>query len=147
MKKFVFTLQSVYNVTQGEDKQLKMQLKNLEDRINYLQGELEKLKMQYLDSKEECAREMEEGMGAEKLSQYSHFFESLTNTMILTKDNILQAEQEKEVVIQKRVVVQRKLKTLDNIRDRQWEEYQQDLKREEENEIGDLVSYRTTIAN
>ncbi|MDL2289336.1 flagellar export protein FliJ [Clostridia bacterium OttesenSCG-928-F22] len=146
MKKFVFSLQSVYDIVLSEEKQLKLRLKQLEDRLSWLNAELDRLKEAYLDGKEECAREMQKGMGTDKLAQYSHYFESLMNTMILQKDNIIRTEAEKAKVTEERIGVQKKIKTYEKVRERQWEEYRMEVKKEEENEIGDLVSYRAAIS-
>ncbi len=142
MKKFVFTLQTVYDMALSTEKQQKLQIKRLEDRLRQLNEELSRMKEQYLDVKERCAKEMERGMASEELAQYSLYFESLINRMIEHREQIARAEQEKEIWVQRRIQTRKEIQTYDKLRETQYEEYLHEVKREEEKEIGDLVSFQ-----
>ena len=142
MKKFVFSLQSLYDVTLSTEKHQKTQIKRLENLILSLVQQLDQMKEDYLDAKDECADEMKKGMSSEKLSQYNFYFESLINMMIVQKDNIIKAEHEKEKWIKARIETRRELKSLDKIRENQYALYLEELKKEQEKEIGDLVSFQ-----
>lgn len=142
MKKFVFTLQAVYGVTLSEEKQQKLEIKRLEDLLARLRAERDEAQNAFMESKVRCACELEKGMPKDKLNQYSLYFESMINMLELLRENILRTEAERDQWIQKRIKTRNKLKTLEKIRDAQLEEYKIELRKEEDKDIGDLVSYQ-----
>lgn len=142
MKKFKFTLQTVYNLALSTDKQQKMALKKIEDEIAMLNNELEEMKTAYLSSKERCQEEMQNGISSEDLAQYSIYFESQINAMITQKEKIIRAEEERERIIQARVKTRKEIKTLEKLRQTQYEEYMAEMQKQDELEVGDVVSFK-----
>ncbi len=144
MKKFVFTLQTVYDLTTSTEKQQKMKIRQLEDEIIRLNKELEDMKEAYLSAKERCAEEMKQGLHSDKLAQYGIYFEDQINSMIAHKQKIVETEAEREKWMEARVETRRELKTLDKLREAQYEEYQAEQKREAEKEISDIVAFKAS---
>jgi flagellar export protein FliJ len=142
MKKFSFTLQSLFRVTLSMEKSQKVALKKIEDMIAGLKQELEHMKDAYFNSKQQCAKDMQKGVSGEMVAQHSLYFESLINAMIAQKDHIIQAEEEREKRLTELIKTRRKIQTLEKIRESQYFEYLEEVKREEEKEIGDLVSFQ-----
>lgn len=142
MKKFAFTLQTVMDMTLSTEKQQKIQLRQLEEALRQLRIELERMKSDYLTAKERCAEEMQKGLSSEKLAQYNVYFESLIHAMIVQKDRILCREREREEMMNALVETRKELKTLEKLRDQQYEAYQVEVRMEEEKEIGDTVSFQ-----
>ncbi|MGI6175467.1 MAG: flagellar export protein FliJ [Christensenellales bacterium] len=142
MKKFVFTLQSLYGVTLSTEKQQKLQLKKTEARLVWLEEGLEKMKSEYLEYKVRCAKEMEEGISADELSQYNIYFDCLFNLMVEQKDHILRTEAERDRCRAALVKTRRKVQTLEKVKESQYEAYLQEIKIEQEKDMGDLVAYR-----
>lgn len=141
MKKFKFTLQSVYELSLSTEKQQQIQIKKLEDTLARLRYELEELKVAYLDGKDRLAEEMKKGLSSDKLSQYNVYFENLINTMISKKESILRVEEEREKWIQKIIETRKEIKTMEKLRDAQYEAYLFEERQESEKEIGDIVSF------
>lgn len=141
MKKFKFTLQSVYELSLSTEKQQQIQIKKLEDTLARLRYELEELKVAYLDGKDRLAEEMKAGLTSDKLTQYNVYFENLINTMISKKESILRVEEEREKWIQKIIETRKEIKTMEKLRDAQYEAYLFEERQESEKEIGDIVSF------
>lgn len=144
MKRFVFTLQTVYDVALSTEKQQKVQIRRLEEQLRQLNEELNAMKEQYLDAKERCAKEMETGLASDRLAQYSLYFESLIARMVEHKEAIISTEKERERWMQMRIQTRREIRTYETLRDAQYEEYLLEMKREEEKEIGDLLSFQVS---
>lgn len=144
MKKFKFTLQSVYELSLSTEKQQKIRLRQLEDALAELRYQLEQLKTAYLDGKDRFAEEMKKGLTSDKLSQYNVYFENLINTMIATKERILRTEEEREQWMQKIIETRKEIKTMEKLRDAQYETYLFEERQEAEKEIGDIVSFNVS---
>ena len=145
MKKFVFTLQTVYDLALSTQKQQKIQLKRIEDRLARLMADMGRMKASYLDAKDNVTQEMAHGLSGERLMQYNAYFEGLINTMVIQKENILQAEAEHDRWMAERIKTRREIKTLEKVRDAQYEAYRQQERLEDEKQIDDLVSYRAGV--
>lgn len=141
MKRFTFTLQAVENLTLSTEKQQKTRIKQIEDYLSRLRIQLEQMKEAYLDAKERCAEEMKIGLSSEVLAQYSAYFESLIQSMIQQKEKILRSETELDEWLQKLVQTKQELKTLEKLKETQYEQYLLEEKQEAEKEIGDVVSF------
>lgn len=142
MKKFVFTLQAVYGIALGNEKQQKALLKKAEEKLRALNAELMALYEAREEAHRRCALEMQQGTGATRLNQYSAYLESLEEAIEKKKQSIREAEKERERIIAALVEARKEVKTLENLKERQYEEYLEEVKREEEQAIGDVVSYQ-----
>ena len=58
------------------------------------------------------------------------------------KQSIALAEKEREKIIEALVAIRKEIKSLESLREKQYEEYLAEEKREQEQAIGDVVSYQ-----
>ncbi len=145
MKRFAFTLQSVYDIALATEKQLKLDMQKIEDRRKRIQKELDDTKSALSDAKQKAMQEMHAGVGADRLVQYERYFDKLTAMIAVLKESKAKVEREKEKCLQAQIENRKEIKTLEKLREKQYEEYLLELRREEEKAIGDLVAYRSTI--
>ncbi len=145
MKKFAFTLQAVYDIALSNEKHQKGLLTRIEDKLRSLREALEKMTQNLADSRARCASDINAGTDAVRLAQYSRYFESLEDLIAAQKQSIALAEKERNKIVDALVSIRKEIKSLENLRDRQYEEYLADVKREEEQAIGDVVSYQVTV--
>ncbi|MDR1620030.1 MAG: flagellar export protein FliJ [Clostridiales bacterium] len=142
MKRFTFSLQAVYNLALSTEKQRKTRLARVEAELIDLRAGLNRLKERYLDAKEECAAEMQKGLSSDRLQQYSIYFDSLFNAMVIQKEKIVIKEREREKCVRALIETRREIKTFEKLRETQYEEYLAEERKEAEKDIGDVVSYR-----
>lgn len=145
MKKFTFTLQTLYDVTISEEKQLKLKMKKIEERLTALLNGQRELERRFSDSKTRASKEMLSGVTSDRLNQYSRYFEYLTEAMRAQQKKIQQAESERARCLQEQITIKKKLRTYEKLRKAQYDSYLQELKLEAEKEIGDIVSYQTAM--
>lgn len=146
MKKFTFTLQAVYDIALDTERQRKLEMQRIEARLQAIVKELIETKAALHNTKRECQQKLTCGIDAPKLIQYDQYCDSLHATISILQQNKTKVEREKEKCLQAQIENRREIKTLEKLRDKQYEEYLLELRREEEKEIGDLVAYRTTIS-
>ena len=145
MKKFVFTLQSLYDMKIRTEEQQKIQMKKIQDRQLKLNEELNVLKKSFENTKEKHSKRLKEGVLSRELNQYSQYFKDLTSAITRQKGMIAQAEREKQKLLEEQIETKKEIKTLNKLRDSQYQAYLHELKIEEEKIMGDLVSYKETI--
>ncbi|MEL7608598.1 MAG: flagellar FliJ family protein [Bacillota bacterium] len=143
MKKFVFTLQTLYDVTISEEKQLKLKMKKIEERLTALVNGQRELERRFSDAKTRSAKEMLQGVSSDRLVQYGRYFEYLTDAMRAQQKKIHQTENERARCLQEQIAIKKKIRTYEKLRKSQYEAYLQEAKLEAEKEIGDIVSYQT----
>lgn len=146
MRKFTFTLQSVYDIALEVEKQRKLEMQRIEEKLRRIIRELTDTIAAHSNAKHDCLREVAKGTDAQKLLQYEQYSERLQATIRVLEDNKAKTEREKEKCLQAQIENRREIKTLEKLREKQYEEYMLELRKEEEKEIGDLVAYRTTIS-
>lgn len=142
MKKFVFTLQAVQDIALADEKQKKALLRRIEERIRTLTAALEEMYERRKDAQVQCAKDVDEGTDALRLAQYARYLESLAELIEAQKQSIALAQKERDKVVEALVKTRKEIKSLENLRERQYEEYLAEVKREEEQAIGDVVSYQ-----
>lgn len=146
MKKFVFTLQGVNDIALATEKQLKIEMQRIEDRLRRVLQEIEDTRAEFRTLKARCFEQMRQGgIESQSLVQYERYFEKLEAALQVLQQTKAQIEREKEKCLQAQIENRKELKTLEKLREKQYQEYLSELRREEEKAIGDLVAYRSTI--
>lgn len=145
MKRFVFSLQSWYDMQVSLEKQHKLQIGMIEARINAAKDQLAALCGCFDKTRCEFTGEVSQGMAIHRAYHYGSYFESAKTSMAALQTHIAQLEEEKAEWMQKLVQVRREIKLLDNLRDNQYREYLGEAKKQQDKFIDDLVSYKVSI--
>lgn len=144
MKQFVFTLQSLYDMKLSEEEQQKIRMQQIQERLLKQTRELEDMKQAFSQTRQIYRQRINRGLQAAELNRYNRYFTDLTESMQLQKEKIIQTETEKENCLKEQIETKKEIKTLDKLRESQYQAYLQEVKLEEEKTIGDLVSYKAT---
>lgn len=142
MKKFVFTLHAVYDIALSNEKQQKNLLRRIEDKLRALREALAGMLEQRKEARAQCARDVDEGTDALRLAQYARYFEGLEDRIAAQRRSIALAERERGKIVEALVGIRKEIKSLESLKEKQYEEYLAAVKREEEQAIGDVVSYQ-----
>ena len=146
MKQFVFTLQALYDLQESAEKQVKMQMSVIEAERTQRLKEMETLNSRFDLAKNEYCSVVTGGVQAIRIRNYGHFFERLRTVMMLQQGKINQLESEKEKCLQRLVDVRREKMLLDKLREEQYEEYLDGIKKQQAKMMDDFVSYKTTVS-
>lgn len=142
MKPFKFTLQTLYNVKETIEKEQEMQLQLAIAKLQSLQAELLSMQQNVEAAQQQLRQEIKKGSSAKRLISFSHYFERMKATIDIQKQRIQEAEKEREIIHKKLIETRKEIRSLEKLRERQYEEYLIEQKREEEKMIGDIVSYQ-----
>lgn len=144
MKKFVSPLQSLYEMKKNNEKQQKIELQRIENKIITRVEKLALLNKEFNTSKQEFCEMMLLGVSAFRIKQYDVFFERLKIVMSLVQKQIEEWEVKKEQCIQELINIRKEKKILDKLRAKKYKEYLKEFKKEQEKFIGDFIAYKVT---
>ncbi|MBP2629404.1 MAG: flagellar export protein FliJ [Firmicutes bacterium] len=138
MKKFRFRLATVLKVSQIKKEQAEI---NFAEATNFL--------LQQMQSLAECENELSQGMQnyynmenqsvtIDKLTSYGTYFDRMRNQIQRQQQAIVDAEENKREKLEILQVAMSKLKTIEQLRDKRFEEYQKEQIFEEQKELDEI---------
>lgn len=142
MKKFVFTLQKLYDVKEIEEDQKRSELKELGKKLDSIMERLSQLHETYESQKEKYARDCKKGVSAFELQRYGDYFKFLNEEIVLHKHMKAECEAAIDVCRQEILRLINEKKVLDRMREEQYEAYMAELAKHTEREIEDFMQGR-----
>lgn len=148
MKKFQFTLQSVYEYKQTVEKNQKADLNRAETLLRELREKERVLDETFERSCVERDAVLEKRVDiVSNLEKYDAFFRRLREEKESLAVKIINAEEVKARCQAALVATMKELKTYKKLRDEQYERYLKEVESEEEKAIGDIVSFSAVNDN
>jgi len=143
MKKFVFTLQALFNYKQTVEKQQKAELRNAQQALRALLDEESRLLAAYAENERSLEEALRENINiAAALSEHDAYFRFLRDALRELREKIVKAEMIVAECQTRLIRTMKEIKTYDKLRAEQYQEYLKEVQTEEEKEMGDLVSYK-----
>ncbi len=140
MKKFTFSLQSLLGVKMTLEKQQMGELAAAEARVRDLEKDLDNMRLRFQITKAEYTEKLKVGMVPYDITAYAIGFNSLKDKEEAQRDKIRAAEDDVYRIRSVLVETMRERKMLEKLRERHYEEYLDNVKRENEQIIGDFVA-------
>jgi flagellar export protein FliJ len=145
MKKFKFSLQTVFEYIQTVEKTQKADLNNALALLRQLYDREQELEEAYERNKASLEEALRSQTGLpEALGKHDAYFRYLREEKNALKKKIEGAEQQRDQCREKLIATKKQLKTYAKLRDEQYENYLRETRNEEEKDIGDLVSFQET---
>jgi len=142
MKRFVFTLQALYNYKLTVERLQKAELKKAQQALQELLDEESRLLRAYADNElslEEALRKGENVGTA--LMEHDAYFRYLREALIEIRVLIEKAEEVVRQCQERLVLTMKEIKTYLKLREEQYADYLKEVQAEEAKEIDDLVSF------
>lgn len=140
MKKFRFTLQTLYNVKSTEETEARTRLAEIIAERDKLNEQLEEIKRLYQQRSEEYHKECKRGISGTKVREYGRYFQYLGDERkkleAMLRECELRLEQCQRVLLK---LINEK-KVLDRMRDEQLEEYKKEVRADEDKTLEDFIS-------
>jgi len=141
MRRFKFTLTSLLNVKISLEKQKMLELADQNRIIIMLEQELDALKTRLNDSTDEYNLKMERGgMNAGDIAAYSTGIRALFDRIAGQLEKIRRAVKVKERITNELVALMGERKMLENLKEKQYQEYLEEARREEAKIMDDFMS-------
>jgi flagellar protein FliJ len=120
MKKFVFTLQRVYDVKKISEDQLLLQQEQINKKLNDLQNEKDQMIQKFYLEKESYQADCKKGIHAAHLQSYGEYFDFLMEATKKQDVLIGHCLQEKDKCTQLLVKIMNEMKVLEKIKGEQF---------------------------
>jgi len=142
MKKFVFTLQALYDYKLSVEKNQKAELKKAQQALRDLIDEELRLLQAYADNERSLERALIQNEDVvPALSEHDAYFRFLRDALKEIRKRIARAEEVVAQCQERLIITMKEIKTYKKLRDEQFHEYMKEVQAEEDKEIGDLVSF------
>lgn len=141
MKAFKFTLQTLLNVKKTLEKQQMAELADCNARIRALMDELAVIEEAELRQQTEYKDKMLAGeMRVSELPTWNIAFKAIRERAVRQKQRIEAAEADRERIQKKIVETMRERKALENLKEKQFEEYRAEVRAEDAAAMDDFLS-------
>ncbi len=140
MKKFSFSLQSLLDVKLALEKQQESELALAQERLDRLRDALAALRGRLEEERRIRMERMRRRTDAAELHWQDIGFKALFERIERQQETVSVAEEERNRVQKKLVDTMGERKMLERLRDKQMEQYKEDLRREEAVMIDDFLS-------
>lgn len=148
MKRFAFTLESVYDYKKTVEKQCQDDLRRAREALRLLIEERARLDESFernVKAQEETLRRGKDVL--EELPKYDAFFRYIREAREALEARIVKAEEEVAKCQDLLIAAMREIKIYAKLKEEQYREYLEDVAREEAKEIDDIVSFQTTTSD
>jgi len=144
MRRFVFSLQKVLEYRQRLEEQAIRAFAEAQAQLMHEQAVLHKL----LIEREECLRRSHrrQHLSVELLAVEQTYLSALEERIEQQRQRVAEAEKVLEEKRQALIEAQRERKTMERLREKQYEEWRQEWLRTEQKALDDLATVRVTIA-
>lgn len=144
MKKFTFTLQALLHLKEALEKQERNSLAAATRRLNALVQERDDMLARRETASRDYSARLSGGMMASETQRYTSYFRMMKEALELQDRKIRDAQAEIEACRQRLVEAMREIRMYENLREKQYQQYLQEMQIEEEKAIGDFVSFQNS---
>jgi len=147
LKKFKFTLQSLYNYKLTVEKLQKAELKKAQQALQELLDEEQRLIQAWADNEISLEEALQKGENVgTALSEHDAYFRFLRDALIAVREKIVKAEEVVRECQERLILTMKELKTYLKLRDEQYQAWMKEVQAEEAKNIDDLVSFNVIKA-
>jgi flagellar FliJ protein len=145
LRKFTFTLHALLHLKESVEKQERNDLAVATRRFHMLENEREELVQRREGAAATYAAMLTRGMAVSETQRFTDYFRMMKDLLEEQDRKITEVQEEIEACRKKLVEVMREIRMFENLRDRQYSQYLQEVQAEEEKTIGDFVSFQTNL--
>ena len=142
MKKFVFSLQPLFNYKMTVEKQQKAELKKAQQALRELLEEELRLQNAYTENERSLERALRENTDVTSaLIEHDAYFRFLRDALKELRLRIVEAEEYVTQCQAQLITTMKEIKTYTKLREEQYQIYRKEVQSEEDKEMGDIVSF------
>ncbi len=142
MAKFVFKLQPVLNIKKQIEDSLKIQLGKAVQALEAEKELLRELESEKKRCMAEVGAEVSGGVKADKLKNYNAYISFIKQKISRQCEMVKSAQEIVDKYREELTDMMKERKMLEKLREKQYEEYLKEVKKKEQKDIDEIVSYR-----
>ena len=144
MKKFVFSLNALYDLKKTQKDRLQAEFAAAEAAYRAAVERKANLEKTLDDKKEEFEKKASNGMTVSDLHGYDAYFEELQDRIKAAGKDVDRALREVNQKRNELVAVFKEIKVLEKLYEKQYSEYMKDYEKSETKAVEDIVSFKVT---
>ena len=142
MKKFVFTLQRLYDVKKISEDQLLIEQERINKKLKKLQDNKDQMVIRFYEEKECYEKDCRRGIPVSGMQSYGEYFDFLMKAIKKQDALITECQQEKEKCTQLLLTLMNEMKVLEKIKEEQFIEYNKELQKNDDKMLEDFLCGR-----
>lgn len=144
MKKFVFSLNSLYELKKTLKDKIRAEYAAAEAALDKAVKEKELLDRAFAEKNEEYEAKIKKGMVVSDIQSYVNFFEELQEQIRAALQEILRAQKAADEKREELVEVFKEIEVLKKLRHKQYQEYLKEEDKKEKSVLDDIMSFNIT---
>ncbi len=144
LKKFQFSMASLLTVKESLEKQLKGEIAEAEARIRQFEAQKHAVEVRLEEARAQHLEKIRQGCDARELTRNQIGFNALYEKITACEEKIQVATVERNRIQVALVEAMTERKMLEKLREKQWDLYREEQKKEEAANIDDFLSSRIT---
>jgi flagellar export protein FliJ len=145
LRKFTFTLHALLHLKESVEKQERNNLSVISRKLHALEAEREEMLTRRDSASASYGEHLAEGMPVSDTRKFTDYFRMMKELISEQDRKIQDAQVEIEACRKRLMEVLREIRMLENLRDKQYAQYLQEVQAEDEKMIGDFVSFQTNM--
>jgi len=146
MKDFVFSIQSVSDMTQSNVKQQRILLKNIEAKLMEVEAEIHSTVVEISRVQDQFSEAVEKGISATDAMHYKRYTTQLKDFLVALEQKKNGFEQEKTDCLKELIAIRKDQKVLDKLEQKEFEAYKKQVKRENSKITDDLFTHKVSVS-
>lgn len=146
MKKFFFSLDTVLSYKERVLDGLKAEHMKVLVQLRKCEEEIEKLEQAYQDNAKKFDEKKRQGLEIQDIYIYDNFLKGIQLKIARKRGELLELKREEEKRREKVVEAKKESSSLDKLKEKQFEEYNKQMQKENEQMIEEFVSTRSAFA-
>ncbi len=144
MKKFVFSLNSLYELKKTLKDKIRAEYAAAEAALDKAVKEKELLDRAFAEKNEEYEAKIKKGMIVSDIQSYVNFFEELQEQIRAALQEIVRAQKAADEKREELVEVFKEIEVLKKLRHKQYQEYLKEEDKKEKSVLDDIMSFNIT---
>ena len=144
MRRFKFKLRAVLKMREFKEKKIEIELGKILARIHQVKNEIMNLKKDIAEAYDSQERVMKQPLKAKTLEFYPYYIRSKHDHILAREKTLETLDVEYQNKIREMQLARGEVKTIDNMKDRQFQEYRREYHKKEQQNIEEWIVMKGT---
>lgn len=142
MKKFKYKMETLLKLKENLEKQLKIEFINMKNCLTEEKEKLNKLNQRYHKYESLLIKNLKNELNITDINSHKNSLVFINKKINEQEELINEIEEDLEKIIKNLIQIIKEKKVLEKLKDKEYEKYKIELKKEEDKEIDDFISFK-----
>lgn len=142
MRKFKYKMETLLKLKENLEKQLKIEFINIKNYLTEEKEKLNKLNQRYYKYESLLIKSLKNELNITDINSHKNSLVFINKKINEQKELINELEEDLEKIIKNLIQIIKEKKVLEKLKDKEYEKYKIELRKEEDKEIDDFISFK-----